>query len=57
MHVEDNQNNIFPKIKEGSERDVEINVERKGSFWDSFHLALDIATHTFRLYILDTVAK
>jgi len=26
-HVEDNQNdNIFPKVKEGSERDVEINV-------------------------------
>ena len=30
-HVEDNQNNIFPKVKEGSERDAEINIERKGS--------------------------
>jgi hypothetical protein len=29
--VEDNQNNIFPKVKEGSERDVEMNVERMGS--------------------------
>jgi hypothetical protein len=27
---EDNQNNIFPKAKEGSERDVEINIESKG---------------------------
>ena len=25
-HVEDNQNIIFPKVKEGSERDVEINA-------------------------------
>ena len=28
-HVEDNQNNIFPKAKEGSERDVELNIERR----------------------------
>ena len=25
MH-KDHQNNIFPKVKEGSERDVEINI-------------------------------
>jgi hypothetical protein len=30
-HVEDNQNNISPKVKEGSERDREMNVGRKGS--------------------------
>jgi len=30
-HAEDNQNDIFPKAKEGSETDVEIDVERKGS--------------------------
>jgi hypothetical protein len=29
-HAEDNQNNILPKVKEGSKRDVEMNVERKG---------------------------
>jgi hypothetical protein len=30
-HTEDNQNNIFPKVKEGSETDVEMNIEGKGS--------------------------
>lgn len=52
-HAEDNQDNIFPKVKEGSERDVEINVERKGPLlWGFFHSSLDIATHTFCVYIL-----
>jgi hypothetical protein len=30
-HAEDNQNNIFPKAKKGSDADLEIDVERKGS--------------------------
>ncbi|KIM47111.1 hypothetical protein M413DRAFT_269993 [Hebeloma cylindrosporum] len=30
-HAEDNQNDIFPVVKEGSETDVETDVERKGS--------------------------
>jgi len=30
-HAEDNQNDIFPKVKEGSDTDVELDVERKGS--------------------------
>jgi len=29
---EDNQNNIFPQAKKGSDTDVEIDVEREGSF-------------------------
>ena len=50
-HVEDNQNNIFPKAKEGSERDVELNIERREWLWDSFHLSLDIATLILRIYL------
>ena len=49
--AEDNQNNILPKVKEGNETDVERNIERKGSLWDSFHLSLDIATHILRIYL------
>ena len=30
-HVEEHQNNIFPEVKKDSERDVEMNVEGKGS--------------------------
>jgi len=30
-HAEDNHNDIFPKVKEGSDTDVELDVERKGS--------------------------
>lgn len=51
-HAEDNQNDIFPKVKEGSETDVEIDVERKGSLWESFHLSLNIAAHAFCVHIL-----
>jgi len=31
-HAEDNQNDVLPKVKEGSETDVEMNAERKGTF-------------------------
>jgi len=29
--AEDNRNDVLPKVKEGSETDVEMNVESKGS--------------------------
>jgi len=31
-HTDDNQNSIFPKAKKGSDTDVEIDIERNGSF-------------------------